>query len=215
MLKETDYIRYIDSLLKGDKKECIKIVDLLLNKGTKVEEIYFGLLQRSMHRMGQLWQKRQTTIVDEGIAADITYNIISLIYPRIASGPKNGLKIFITCIDKEHHSLGARIVSDIFELNGWKSTFAGPCVPCADILVSIKNSKPDVVGISSSFYLNIKRLINLIEEIKSEIPEQEIIIGGQIFNNGGKEIIKKYENVKYISSMRMLKSYIKEKSIPR
>lgn len=208
MIKETEYISYFDSLVKGDKKECINIVTGLAGKSTDLKEIYIGLIQRSMYRIGDLWEKGRVTIAEERIASDISTTIIDLLYPRTASSPKKGMKFLITCIDKEHHSIGARIVSDIFELNGWDSTFIGPCVPCADILGAVKNTKADLIGISSNFYINIRRLIDLIEEIKKEFPAQEIIVGGQIFSNGGEEILKNYKNVKYISSLKMLDKYL-------
>jgi len=210
MLKETDYIIYLDSLLKGDKRECIKTVNRLLDEGINVRQIYTKVIQRSMYRVGSLWEKNRLAIPNERIASDITCSIVDLIYPQIVK-KKNGMSILITCLDKEHHSIGARIISDYFEMNGWKSTFLGANVPCVEILTYIKKTKPHVVGISSNFYLNIARLIKLIEDIKSQNPLQEIIIGGQIFIHWDENIIKKYNNVKYISSMKMLEKYIKQK----
>jgi hypothetical protein len=60
--------------------------------------------------------------------------------------------------------------------------------------------------------MNLSRLIDLIEKVKTEFPEQEIITGGQIFSEGGSEILKKYKNVTYVSSSKMLEKYIKAKN---
>lgn len=212
MIKETDYIIYFDSLLAGDKIKCVETVKRLLGEGAGIKEIYFDLIQRSMYRIGRLWDRQKIGIASERIATDISNTVIGLLYPLISAAPKNGLKIIITCIDKEHHSIGARIVADIFELNGWKTFFLGACMPCCEILKSVYEIKPDVVGISSNFNLNLPRLIRLIEEIKREHPLQEIIIGGQIFSGGGEEIVEKYKSVKYVSSLKMLDKYIKMKN---
>jgi MerR family transcriptional regulator, light-induced transcriptional regulator len=209
MIKETDYLIYFDSLLKGEKCKCIETVNRLLGEGVGIKEIYFGLLQRTMYRIGKLWEKEKVSISSEKIATDITITVIGMLYPKVAETSKNGLKIVITCIDKEFHSLGPRMVADIFELNGWNSVFLGPCMPCNDVIESIKEFKPDVLGISSNFYMNLPRLIDLIEKVKAEFPKQEIITGGQIFSDGGSEILKKYKNVTYVSSSKMLEKYIK------
>lgn len=210
MLKETDYIIYLDYLLKGDKKGCVKTVNRLLNEGVNLKTVYIKLLQKSMYRIGVLWQKGRLSIPAERIATDITLNIINLIAPGCIKG-KTGKRILITCVDREHHSIGARIVSDYFEMSGWKPTFLGANVPCSAITALIKKTKPDVVGISSNLYINIARLIKLIEEIKIQNAGQEIIIGGQIFLKGECDAIKKFKNVKYISSMKKLEMYIKQK----
>jgi len=212
MIKETDYLIYFDSLLKGEKCKCVETVNRLLLEGIDIKEIYFSLLQRSMYRIGKLWEKDKVSISSEKIATDITNTIIGILYQKVAETPKNGLKIIVTCIDKEFHSLGARMVADIFELNGWRSVFLGPCMPCNDVLNSMKEFSPDVLGISSNFYINLQRLIDLIEKVKSEFPRQEIIVGGQIFSEGGEGILKKYKNVTYIASSKMLEKYIKMKN---
>lgn len=211
MLKETDYICYFNSLLNGDKKECIKTADRLLAEGISIKDIYIKLLQRSMYRIGTLCERNKLAIANERIATDITKNIIDLIYPHVILNTCKGPKILITCIDKEHHSIGPRIVSDFFELNGWCSIFLGANVPCCEIIACIEKNKPHVVGISSNFYLNLNRLIKFIEEINSRIPKQEIIIGGQVFSKGGEELIRGYKNVKYIDSMKELEKFIKAK----
>ena len=208
MIKETDYKFYFEALLKGDKEECIKIANHILSEGADIKEIYFDLLQKSMYSIGDMWENNRTSIAEERIASDITANIIDLIYPHVILKPKKGLKILIACVDKEHHSMGARIISDYIELNGWKSIFLGANVPCSEIIDSIKIYKPDVVGISSNYYLNLPRLIKLVEEINNKYPGQEIIVGGQVFINGGTGILEKYENVNYIASIEDLEEFI-------
>ena len=72
----------------------------------------------------------------------------------------------------------------------------------------IEEKKPDLVGISSSFYINIMRLIKLIQLIKEKIPDQEILVGGQALADGRAEGLSKFDNVKYIASLDELEEYI-------
>ena len=73
----------------------------------------------------------------------------------------------------------------------------------------IKEKKPDLVGISNSFYINILRLVKLIELIKSELPEQEIIVGGQALANDTNDVLSKFEKVTYLSGIDKLDEFIK------
>lgn len=208
MIKESDYIAYLNALLNGNKSECIKIVDGLLKQGTGLKSIYFDLLSRSMYRVGALWNKQKCSIVDERIASDITLNIVDLIYPLTVKTPRNGKTIVIACIDKEHHSIGPRIISDYFTLSGWNSIFLGASVPANEILKALARIKPDLMGISSNYMININRLTRLIEDIKLFAPKQKIIVGGQIFSDGKQDLLEKYKNVKYVQTVKQLDKFV-------
>ncbi|MEW6702730.1 MAG: hypothetical protein AB1298_08415, partial [Bacteroidota bacterium] len=69
-------------------------------------------------------------------------------------------------------------------------------------------NRPDIVGISSSFYINIIRLIKLIEAIQNEFPEQEILVGGQALAEGRSECLTGYKNVRYITCLNGLEEYL-------
>lgn len=179
MISEANYLHYLSALLDGDKAECTRIVNTLLENNTDIKEIYTKLFQRSMYRIGHLWESNRSSIAEEHIATKITESLLNLVYPRIMETPRNGKKIVITCVDKEFHEIGPRIVSDFFELNGWESIFLGANTPANEVLNIIKDKQPDLVGISNSFYINVLRLVKMIELIIGEFPDQEIIVGGQ------------------------------------
>ncbi len=210
MILESHYLHYLSLLLDGDKEGCSKFINSLLNDGVDVKEIYTNVIKRSMYRIGQLWELDKTTIAKEHQATKITELMISQIYPSILAIPKTGKKVIVTCADKEFHELGARMVSDIFELNGWKSTFLGANIPADELLQTIQETLPDLVAISSNYYINVIRLLKEIEMITEKFPDQKIIVGGQVFSNGNESILDEYKNVKYINCLYMLESYLKE-----
>ena len=76
----------------------------------------------------------------------------------------------------------------------------------------IKDKQPDLVGISNSFYINVLRLVKMIELIIGEFPDQEIIVGGQALADDQNKVLSKFENVSYISGIDKLDEYIKYKS---
>ena len=72
MISETVYLHYLNALLDGDKKQCSQIVQKLINNNVGMKEIFMELFQRSMYRIGLLWEKERCTIADEHIATRIT-----------------------------------------------------------------------------------------------------------------------------------------------
>ena len=208
MISEAVYLHYLNALLDGDKKQCLQIVLKLINNNVSIKDIYMELFQRSMYRIGQLWEKERCSIADEHVATNITEGLIELVSTSFANDNKIGKLVLITCIDKEFHDLGARMVAGYFEANGWDTIFAGSNTPEQEIIHLIKEKQPDIVGISSSFYININRLIKLVQVIKENFPAQEILVGGQALSEGHTDILSVYDKVNYITCINGLEKYI-------
>ncbi len=208
MITEGIYYQYLDSLLEGDKATCKSIVEELLAEGESIKEIYLGLFQRSMYRIGQMWERERCSIADEHIATKITEALIDWSIEVSKCKGKKDKSVIIACIDKEYHELGAKMVAGYFEINGWNSTFLGSSTPLSEIIRLIGKKQPDVVGLSVNFYMNIPRLTKLVSMIKTKYPTQEIIIGGQAL--AGKDIknLTGYNDIKYISCLNKLDEYL-------
>lgn len=210
MISEAVYLHYLNALLDGDKKQCTQIVQTLIQNEIGIKEIFMDLFQRSMYRIGLLWEKERCSIADEHIATKITDGLIELVSNSFTTEKKIGKLALITCIDKEFHDLGARMVAGYFEASAWNTIFAGSNTPEQDIIHLIKEKQPDIVGISISFYININRLIKLVQVIKENFPAQEIIVGGQALSEGHTNILSSYEKVNYITCINGLDKYITE-----
>jgi len=209
MISEAIYLHYLNSLLDGDKKQCVQIVTGLLNQNVPLKEIYLDLLQRAMYRIGQMWENKRCMIANEHMATKITESLIELSAEYFSGRNRIGKTALITCVDKEFHELGARMVAGFMEAMGWDIIFIGSNTPQNEIIELIKEKRPDIVGISNNFYINFSRLAKLVEGIKHEIPGQEIILGGQALAEGKSEFFSEYENVHYITCLNKLENYLK------
>jgi MerR family transcriptional regulator, light-induced transcriptional regulator len=208
MISEAVYLHYLNSLLDGDKKQCVQIITNLIDEKVPIKEIYLQLFHRSMYRVGQLWEKERCSIADEHIATKITEGLLELVSAFYSNEKHIGKRAVVTCIDKEYHELGARMVAGLLEAHGWDVIFLGVNTPQEEILNIIRTKQPDIIGISSSFYINIMRLVKLIQSVKEEFPEQEIIVGGQAIADGRVEGLSRYRNVKYITCLDELEKYL-------
>lgn len=208
MIPEAIFLHYFNALMDGDKNECALIVTSLVEKRTSVRDIYEHLFKRSMYKVGHLWEKDKFTVASEHLASKITDSMMNLLYPKIQCTKKNGKTIIVTCIDKEFHELGARMVSDYFELNGWTAYFLGANTPTPDLITIIKEKRPDVVGLSNNFYINYLRLLKLIDKIKEEMPDQDIIVGGQAIASSSGDTFTKHEHVYTINSFDEIDDFL-------
>jgi MerR family transcriptional regulator, light-induced transcriptional regulator len=208
MVTETAYLHYLDALLEGNKGECKRIILELINHNTEIREIYSKIIQRSMYRIGKLWERNRACIGTEHLATQITHSMLGVIYSQISPVNKKGFSVLITCVDNEYHAIGAQIISDYFELQGWQTYFLGANPPHKNIIKMVEEKKPVLLGISNNFYMNVVKLLELIDNIKNIYPDQKIIIGGQAPCNCGCDEITKYKDVKYIDSFDELDAYL-------
>ncbi len=210
IIPEAVYLHYLNSLLDGDKKLCTQIVLNLIEQKVSIKAIYMELFQRSMYRIGQMWEREKCSVAGEHIATKITEALIELVSTSSLGDDDNGKLALITCVDKEYHELGARMVAGFLEAYGWRTIFIGSNTPQSDIIAIIREKKPDLVGISNSFYINVIRLTKLIQSIKEEFPDQEIIIGGQALAEGRADELSQFQNVHYITCLNGLEKFLTE-----
>jgi MerR family transcriptional regulator, light-induced transcriptional regulator len=205
MITEELYSRYENALLKGDTQQCSKIVTLLLEENIETTSLYTDLFQRALYRIGELWEMNRISVAVEHLATAITERMLAKVYPTILLDVKqNNRKALISCAVNEYHQVGARMVADIMETQGWDVSFLGANTPTDDLVQLIQESTPELLGLSLSIYSNIALLHKMIQVIRASYPQLDIFVGGQAFRWGGEDIGKIFANTEYIPSIQTL-----------
>lgn len=212
MISEVYFLDYTNALLKGEGEKCNQVVEDLLAQKVDIKDIYVDLFQRSMYHIGKMWEQGQLSIADEHVGTEITKRLMNKYASKIVSDKKVNKTALISCIDKEFHEIGPRMAADVFELNGWNTYFLGANTPTREIVKFIEIKKPDLVGLSFNFYLNIMRLLEVIDHIKKNFPSQEIIVGGQGLTREKENLLSKYPEIKQFSTVKELDDYLKSKA---
>jgi methanogenic corrinoid protein MtbC1 len=207
-IKQSHFLDFYNNLVDGNKDKCSEVVKLLLDEGTDLKDIYVELYQKALYRIGKLWDHNELTIPEEHMATQIIEALIAKFAP--ASPIDSKRKSVITCIDKEYHEIGPRMVSHIFEMNNWKAYFLGASVPTKEIVKYVKHVDPDVVALSFGLYLNLGRFLELVDHLTKFFPHKKIIVGGQALKENSDNILKKYPNAVYIPSIYELDEYLKK-----
>ncbi|MEI6433479.1 MAG: cobalamin-dependent protein [Bacteroidota bacterium] len=201
MITDDLYKMYLTYLLAGNRVECARIVNALINKNTSIKELYINLFQRSMYEVGTLWEFNKISVATEHLCTSITESLITLCYPLLFSAEHSGKKAVITCTPGEYHQLGARMVADYFELYGWDGYFLGADTPAAELISYLYEKKPDLVALSISVSFNFAELQRLALKIREQFPELPIIAGGQGFRWGGENSLDNIYKVYIIRSL--------------
>lgn len=211
MIDNERYTRYFNHLIKGEKSECVAIVDELINQQLPVENIYTQLFQRALYQVGEYWEKNLISVATEHIATALTENLMTRLQPQLFTTGRTGKKAVIACVANEYHQVGAKMVADIFEMHGWDGYFVGANTPVSELIRFLESQNPDLAALSLSIYFNLNELKNTITQIRMHLPEIPILVGGQAFRWGGAEIIQQFKHVTYLSGIDTLESFIHQK----
>lgn len=209
MIGNEIYSDFLSALLEGDRRSCISITEKIISENTPVKEIYLNLFQRALYQVGELWERNRISVSVEHMATAIVEGLFTLVYPMIFSAEHTGKKAVISCLANEFHQIGAKMVADIFELNGWDGYFLGANVPVEELIKFIDDKKPDLLGLSLSIYFNMNILEETLDVVKHNFPDLDIIVGGQAFRWGGTEAFPGFNGVTYIGSIDSLENMLR------
>lgn len=210
-IKQSHFLSFFNSLIDGDKEKCITLIQSLLQDGFDLKDIYVQLFQASLYRIGKLWNHDKMSIPEEHLATQIIESLISRFSPAGGSDPNR--KVVVTCIDKEFHEIGAKMVSNVFEMEGWKTYYLGASVPTKEIIKYVKQIDPEIIALSWSLYLNLGRFLEVVDHLTRFFPTKKILVGGQALAENSDKILKKYKNVEYIDSIHSLENYLKQELV--
>ena len=207
-MNDSLYQNYFSYLIKGEKNRCKQIVEELSKKNTAVERIYTDLFQRSLYQVGEYWELNRISVATEHMATAITENMMIQLQPRLFTTERTGKKAVVACVANEYHQVGAKMIADVFEMNGWDGYFIGANTPTEELIRFLETQQPDMIGLSLSLYFNLQELKTALEQIRNKLPDTPVVVGGQAFRWGGTEIIQQFNNVEYLSGIDALQELI-------
>lgn len=200
--------RYLENLLIGDRLACSAISKEYLSLNYSITDLYENIFKPALYEIGYLWETNQISVAAEHLATAITEGILNELFEQLVSKKRMNKKVVVACVEKELHQVGIKMVADTFEMMGWESFFLGGGIPLSELIRYIKDVKPDILAISLSVYFNFTNLVKMLESLREEFPDLQIIIGGQAFRYESSQLAERFGNVVLLSDLYLLKKYI-------
>jgi len=173
---------YLQEILAGKRKTSLEIIMDAYRSGYPIPGIYIDIFQESLYEIGRLWESNQITVADEHMGTAITQYVMSNLYQHLEIADEQRGKLVMTGVQGEMHQVGANMVADVLETDGWDVMFLGTNVPAEGAIQSIRQHGADLFGISSTMLFNIPKVIQLVEEVNKEFGDSvRIMLGGGAF----------------------------------
>ena len=173
---------YIQAALAGDRHAALNIALEALRAGESVIDIYQDMLQPAQYEIGRLWESNTITVAREHAATAVTQYVIARLYEHFPAPAEKRGNALVTGVRNELHQLGANMVADVLEADGWNVRFLGTQLPHRDILAAVEEHDARVVGISAALVSHLDAVGDLIESLRERRGDGlRIIVGGSAF----------------------------------
>ena len=155
----------------------------VLRAGQAIEDIYVDVIQESLYQIGSLWERNRITVAEEHMATAIVQSVMAQLYAQLPVVATTRGNIVITGIQGELHQVGANLVADVLEADGWDVRFLGANVPQPGILAAIDTHHADILGISATMLFSLPQVRALITAVHARYGPHSprIVLGGGAF----------------------------------
>ena len=177
-------VDYLDALLRGDRQRATDLVLGAVESGTPLRDVYLQVFQRSQHEIGRLWQMNKIGVAQEHYCSAATQLIMSLLYPRVFNSVRAGRTLLAACVQGDLHGIGARIVADFFEMEGWDASYLGADTPTPAIVDMLVQRRADVLALSATMTFHVHAVTAVVAAVRASpaCRDVKILVGGHPFN---------------------------------
>jgi len=184
MLKKGVHERYLEALLRGDRKACRAVIEETLQTGTPANSVYADVIWPVMAEIEHLLRGGRISATQEHLGTRINRTIVDQLQNKLPRRPDKHKKVVVCCAPDELQELGAQMMADLFESDGWEVRFLGGGLSNTDILAFTHDYAPELLviyGTAPKQAPDVRRLIDTIRDINAW-PDMRIMVSGGVFN---------------------------------
>ena len=184
MVKEYVLERYLETLLKGDRPACRAVIEETLQSGVPANNVYMDVIWPIMVEIDKLCRSDRINSAQEAFATRINRTIVDQLQNKLPRKPQRSKKVVVCSSPNQQGELGAQMITDLFESDGWEARFLGGDVNNDDILAFVHSYRPDVLllyGIDAKAAPGVRKLIDTIKSVNAW-PDMKIMLSGGVFN---------------------------------
>ena len=176
---------YLHALLDGDRELAVRLVVDAVDGGRPVRELYEDVLGPVQAEVGRLWQVDEITVATEHYCTAVTQLVIARLQPHVFATPRNGLRLVATSAQGNLHELGIRMVSDLFELEGWDTYYLGANTPHDAVVDAVATNAADLLLVSATLAEHVEAVRALVAAVRADprttgVP---VVVGGPPFHD--------------------------------
>jgi len=172
---------YLDALLARDSGRAARVVTDAVADGVAIEDIYLGILQAALYEVGHRWVTGKVNVAEEHYATAVTQRLLETLSAQIRVPPSDGRLALVSATPGELHEIGARMVADFLEADGWEVLQLGASTPAPDLAALVDSERPDLVALSTATAGSLPGIAQVLSELRRLKTPPLIVVGGQFW----------------------------------
>lgn len=170
---------FLLAILDGDRKAALTVAREALASGVPLRDVYLEVVQGALYEIGERWAANQITVADEHLATAVAQSVLAHLYPELPAVAKTRGRIVIAGVEGELHQIGANVVADLLEADGFEVRFLGTNVPPDAVARTVEEWKADALGVSMTMLHHLPRLRTLLDRLRRHAgPPRPVVLGG-------------------------------------
>ena len=176
--------RYFQGLLDGDRRQCRSLLQQAQAERISAKDLLLDVIWGCMEQIAELFREDRINFVTEHMATRINRTLADQLQVSLPVSESTGRKLIVCCSDVEEHELGAQIVADLFEADGWEVLFIGSGVPIDELVQLVGQVQPELLlfyGTEPGGVPEVRRTLQMLYRIGTS-PETAVLAAGGVFN---------------------------------
>lgn len=170
----------IKAILEGEDNLVVEIIDRIIKKGIKPEEILIKALIPATNHVAEKFQGYDFFVPDVILASHAIQTALYSLQPYIKKDQGNVKKVLIGTVDGDLHNIGKSLVILFLQLASFEVIDLGVDVPGEAFVEGVQKHKPDILALSVLLTTSMGELVKVIELLKKFRLRKSIkvLIGG-------------------------------------
>jgi methanogenic corrinoid protein MtbC1 len=168
----------MDALMARDSHRARAVIDRALEAGMDPRELDLEVLRAALNEFGELWVEGEVSVAHEHFVTGISEGVMALLAARMRRAPVGGRLALVACPSGERHALGARMIGDFLEAEGWEVLALGADTPARDLLELVDDEQPDLVALSVTMPSCLDGALELLGALGTVEPRPCVAVGG-------------------------------------
>ena len=175
---------YLQPLLAGRRAECFEMIQKALHAGRDARKLIFDVLWPAMAQVERLYRDDRINTAVDNMATRINRTVADQLQVRLSTSPPDGRRILVTCADEPREELGAQMIADLFQAEGWDVFFAGGGIPYDEMVTLIGQLRPNVLlmfGTQPESVPLVRQFVLTLREI-GVCPTMNVVVSAPVCN---------------------------------
>jgi excisionase family DNA binding protein len=194
LIQKHDIIGLKEHLLRysfnSSHEEVSMIISGLALAQYPIYKIFDELVTPVLHKIGDLWEDRKISIVEEHFASNIIRDSLITLREIIIKIEDKSQKVFCLAFDDEQHDIPLKMVQILLEQRGFDVFYCGQRTPIESLEKLIAQNKPERIYVSCTYFdenWSDEKVKSRYDEINdlyvlSDKYGFDLYIGGQAFD---------------------------------